>query len=134
MTPDSPAIRRKAAATERNAGKPTRAERNDAVKRRLFEAGIKVVGESGYAEASVARITAAAGVAQGTFYTHYANRQELLDELLPRLGRRMAEFIRDQVAGARLVALESAHLSNVEQADAFTAAVLDFLSSPSGSA
>jgi AcrR family transcriptional regulator len=78
------------------AHKPTRRERNEAVKQRLFEAGIKVVGTYGYAEASVARITAAAGVSQGSFYTHYANRQELLDELLPRLGQQMLEFIRDR--------------------------------------
>jgi 3-oxoadipate enol-lactonase len=39
----------------------------------------------------------------------------------------MTEFIRDRVPGARMVALESAHLSNVEQADAFTDAVLEFL-------
>jgi 3-oxoadipate enol-lactonase len=37
------------------------------------------------------------------------------------------DFIRDRVPGAQLVALEAAHLSNVEQADAFTDAVLDFL-------
>ena len=36
-------------------------------------------------------------------------------------------FIRERVAGARLLALDAAHLSNVEQADAFTAAVVDFL-------
>ena len=39
----------------------------------------------------------------------------------------MAEFIRDRIPGARLVALESAHLSNVEQAEGFTAAVTEFL-------
>lgn len=38
-------------------------------------------------------------------------------------------FIRDRVAGAELVILESGHLSNVECADEFTAAVLDFLES-----
>lgn len=38
-----------------------------------------------------------------------------------------AEQIRDRVPGAQMVALEAAHLSNVEQAVAFTDAVLDFL-------
>ena len=38
------------------------------------------------------------------------------------------EFIRERVAGARRLALDAAHLSNVEQAEAFTAGVLDFLS------
>lgn len=78
-------------------GKPrtklTRAERNDLTKRKLFEAARKVVGRLGYAEASVARITAEAGVAQGTFYNHFTNRQELLDQLLPEVGKDMLRFI-----------------------------------------
>ncbi|WP_299104437.1 helix-turn-helix domain-containing protein [uncultured Bradyrhizobium sp.] len=32
------------------------------------------LGRYGYAEASVARITDEAGVAQGTFYNHFENR------------------------------------------------------------
>jgi 3-oxoadipate enol-lactonase len=36
-------------------------------------------------------------------------------------------FIRDRVPGARMVTVESRHLSNVECADDFTAALLDFL-------
>jgi 3-oxoadipate enol-lactonase len=36
-------------------------------------------------------------------------------------------FIRARVAGARMVTVESRHMSNVECAEAFTAAVLDFL-------
>ena len=38
-----------------------------------------------------------------------------------------AKFIRDSVEGARLVTLDTAHLSNVEQPEAFASAVLDFL-------
>src|SRR6202046_4255871 len=80
------------------AGKPklTRAERNDEVKRRLFDAAAKVVGRLGYAEASVARITELAEVAQGTFYNHFENRQELLDQLLPKIGRDMVRFIHER--------------------------------------
>jgi 3-oxoadipate enol-lactonase len=37
------------------------------------------------------------------------------------------EFIRERVKGAKLVTLDSAHLSNVERAEEFSAAVLDFL-------
>lgn len=76
--------------------KLTRAERNDEVKRRLFQAAAKVVGRLGYAEASVARITELAQVAQGTFYNHFENRQELLDQLLPTIGLQMIEYIRER--------------------------------------
>ena len=37
------------------------------------------------------------------------------------------QFIREQVTGAELLALDAAHLANVEQPDAFTAGVLHFL-------
>ena len=80
--------------------KLTRAERNDEVKRRLFDAAAKVVGRLGYAEASVARITELAQVAQGTFYNHFSNRQELLDNLLPTIGLQMVSFIRERAKEA----------------------------------
>ncbi len=41
-----------------------------------------------------------------------------------------AELIRARIPGARLVVLDSAHLSNVEQSEAFSSAVLDFLQEP----
>ena len=80
--------------------KLSRAERNDEVKRRLFDAAAKVVGDLGYAEASVARITALAQVAQGTFYNHFENRQELLDQLLPTIGLQMIAFIQERTNAA----------------------------------
>src|SRR5271169_1219255 len=88
-----------------SAGSPkpklSRAERNDEVKRRLFDAAAKVVGRLGYAEASVARITELAEVAQGTFYNHFENRQELLDQLLPTIGLQMIDFIAERTNAAR---------------------------------
>lgn len=83
------------------ARKLTRSERNDAVKQRLFHAAAVIVGRFGYAEASIARITEEAGVAQGTFYNHFASRQALLDELLPTLGAEMARFIQDRTEAIR---------------------------------
>jgi 3-oxoadipate enol-lactonase len=38
-----------------------------------------------------------------------------------------AEFMRDRIPGAKLVVLEAAHISNVEQAPAYTDALLGFL-------
>lgn len=85
--------------------KLSRAERNEATKRRLFDAATKVVGKYGYAEASISRITALAGVAQGTFYNYFGSRQELLDQLLPTIGLDLLKFIRartlDMAPGAQ---------------------------------
>ncbi len=80
--------------------KLNRVERNAWTKRRIFDAATRVVGKYGYAEASVARITEQAGVAQGTFYNHFENRQELLDQLLPKIGIDMVHFIRDRTGTA----------------------------------
>ena len=74
--------------------KLNRVERNAWTKRKIFDAATKIVGKYGYAEASVARITEEAGVAQGTFYNHFENRQELLNQLLPKIGMDMVHFIR----------------------------------------
>jgi AcrR family transcriptional regulator len=80
--------------------KLNRVERNAWTKRKIFDAATKVVGKYGYAEASVARITEEAGVAQGTFYNHFENRQELLDQLLPKIGIDMVHFIRERTGNA----------------------------------
>src|SRR5260370_14298455 len=80
--------------------KLNRVERNAWTKKKIFDAATKVVGKYGYAEASVARITEVAGVAQGTFYNHFENRQELLDQLLPKIGMDMVQFIRARTGAA----------------------------------
>src|SRR6201985_294177 len=90
-------------ATEASRGKVSklnRIERNAWTKRKIFDAATKIVGKYGYAEASVARITERAGVAQGTFYNHFENRQELLDQLLPKIGQDMVRFIRERTGTA----------------------------------
>src|ERR1700738_5165794 len=87
--------------TSRKVTKLNRAERNAWTKRKIFDAATKIVGKHGYAEASVARITEQAGVAQGTFYNHFENRQELLDQLLPNIGIDMVRFIRERTGTAQ---------------------------------
>ena len=81
--------------------KRNRIERNAWTKQKIFNAATKIVGKYGYAEASVARITEEAGVAQGTFYNHFENRQELLDQLLPKIGMDMVRFIRARTGTAQ---------------------------------
>src|SRR6202048_1804855 len=86
--------------TSRKVTKPNRAERKAWTRRKIFHPATKIVGKYGYAEASVARITEEAGVAQGTFYNHFENRQELLDQLLPMIGTEMVRFIRERTGTA----------------------------------
>lgn len=89
-----------AASKARPRKRQTLEERTPAARNEIFSAAAKVVGECGYADASVARITASAGIAQGTFYLYFASRQALLDELLPHVGQDMLEFIGMRIAGS----------------------------------
>ncbi|WP_029080023.1 TetR/AcrR family transcriptional regulator [Bradyrhizobium sp. th.b2] len=100
-------------ATSAKVTKLNRVERNAWTKQKIFDAATKIVGKYGYAEASVARITEAAGVAQGTFYNHFENRQELLDQLLPKIGLDMVRFIRARTGTA------SAARQEIERFSAF---------------
>jgi AcrR family transcriptional regulator len=71
-----------------------RARKAARVRDQLMVSAARVVGERGYRDASVQRITADAGLAQGTFYLYFASRQALFDELLPHFGLEMLEQVR----------------------------------------
>jgi AcrR family transcriptional regulator len=75
--------------------KRTREEKSEHIREQLFRAAAEIVGEVGYAGASISLITQRAGVAQGTFYNYFEVRQELLDKLLPELGAKMRAYIRE---------------------------------------
>lgn len=76
-------------------GKATREEKSERIREQLFRAAAEVVGEVGYAGASITLITQRAGVAQGTFYNYFESRQDVLDKLLPELGEQMRAYIRE---------------------------------------
>jgi AcrR family transcriptional regulator len=75
------------------APKLNRAQKAEQIKDNLFDAAAKVVGEVGYLNAMVQMITARADLANGTFYNYFESRQEIFDQLLPRLGAEMLTFI-----------------------------------------
>lgn len=79
----------------------TREERAGDARAAIFAAAARVVGEFGYAAASINRITKAAGIGQGTFYLYFDSRQSLFDDLLPHVGVDMLHFISARVAGAK---------------------------------
>lgn len=78
-----------------------RAEKAALTREKLLSAAAVVVGEYGYREASVQRITSHAGIAQGTFYLYFESRQLLFDELLPHFGRVLLEHVRARAHGAK---------------------------------
>lgn len=67
--------------------------KGERTRRRLLEAAEKVFAELGYHEASIVKITEAAGVAQGTFYIYYSSKQAIFDALVEDLNRRLRHYM-----------------------------------------
>lgn len=78
-----------------------RMQRTEESRNRIFAAAAKIVGDHGYADASIDRITELAGMAKGTFYLYFGSRQDLLDQLLPHVGFDLITYLRAEVSGAR---------------------------------
>lgn len=64
-------------------------------RRRLLDAAERVFGELGFYDASIVKITEAAGVAQGTFYLYFASKQEIFEELVRDLNVRVRHAMQE---------------------------------------
>ena len=80
-------------------GRPLSA-RGERTRRRLLEAAERIFAEVGYHDASIVKITEAAGVGQGTFYLYFASKKEIFDELVLDLNRRVRHAMTEASAGA----------------------------------
>ena len=87
----------KAKAGAKKKTRRTREERSEETRNKLIQAGARTVGRYGYEGASVARITARAKVALGTFYRHFKSRQEFFAQLLPAMGHTLQSFVQSHV-------------------------------------
>ena len=63
--------------------------KGERTRRRLLEAAEQVFADLGYHDASIVKITEAAGVAQGTFYLYFTGKQEIFDVLVEDLNARI---------------------------------------------
>lgn len=80
--------------------KLTRAEKSERTRQAIYDAAAEIVGEYGYAEASIARIMERAGLGHGTFYAYFNSRDALFDQLLPMKGGEVLQFLHTRVKGA----------------------------------
>jgi AcrR family transcriptional regulator len=71
-------------------GRPL-SKRGERTRRRLLEAAEAVFAELGYHDASIVKITEAAGVGQGTFYLYFAGKKDVFDELVVDLNHRVRQ-------------------------------------------
>jgi len=72
------------------AGRPL-SSRGVRTRRRLLEAAENIFAELGYHDASIVKLTEAAGVGQGTFYLYFASKKEIFDELVLDLNHRVRQ-------------------------------------------
>lgn len=80
-------------------GRPLTA-RGEATRRRLLEAAEAVFADVGYHEASIVRITEAAGAGLGTFYLYFDSKQAIFEALVIDLNRRVRHSMAEAMAGA----------------------------------
>jgi AcrR family transcriptional regulator len=78
-----------------------RTERGARTRTRLLEAAEQVFTELGYHEASIVKVAEAAGVAPGTFYLYFAGKQDIFDELVEELNRRVRRAMADAASRGR---------------------------------
>jgi AcrR family transcriptional regulator len=70
-------------------------ERGAATRRRLLDAAERCFADLGYHDASVVKITEAAGVAQGTFYLYFESKKAIFEELVRDLNRRVRHAMKE---------------------------------------
>ncbi|KUO72217.1 MAG: transcriptional regulator [Desulfosporosinus sp. BRH_c37] len=86
----------------------------------ILEAAVEAIAETGFYQCQVSKIARLAGVADGTIYLYFKNKEDILIRLFQE---RMGEFIvdvRDQIAkcqttSSRLKAIMAAHFNYMEK-------------------
>jgi AcrR family transcriptional regulator len=81
-------------------GRPL-AAKGQRTRARLLEAAERVFAELGYNDASIVKITEAAGVGQGTFYLYFQGKAEIFDQLVRNLNHRVRRAMTEAAAKGR---------------------------------
>ncbi len=80
--------------------------RGERTRHRLLEAAERVFAEVGYHEASIVKITEAAGVGQGTFYLYFESKKAVFDEVVLDLNSRVRHAM-TEAAGSGATRVEA---------------------------
>ena len=75
-------------------------KRGEATRRKLLEAAEDVFASLGYHEASIVKITERAGIGLGTFYLYFDSKQQIFEELVIDLNRRVRHSMAEAMEGA----------------------------------
>ncbi len=74
-------------------------KRGELTRQKILDAAEREIGSKGYAEASISTITAEADVAQGTFYVYFRTKEDVMRELVLRMGRRLRHHLTVATSG-----------------------------------
>ncbi|MGH9020923.1 MAG: TetR/AcrR family transcriptional regulator, partial [Acidimicrobiales bacterium] len=77
-----------------------RERKGQRTRRKLLEAAEQAFGEVGYHDTSIVKITAAADVAQGTFYLYFDSKRQIFDEVVADLNLRVRHAMSEAARGA----------------------------------
>jgi AcrR family transcriptional regulator len=77
--------------------KLNRREKGELTRGSLCRAAAELIAEKGFAETTIVRITERAGVALGTFYNYFENRDILFAQLVSDFGRQLRSFVAQAV-------------------------------------
>ena len=75
--------------------------RGERTRQKLLEAAERIFAELGYHDASIVKITEAAGVGMGTFYLYFESKIDVFDELVEDLNRRVRHAMIEASAPAQ---------------------------------
>jgi len=102
-----------------------REERREARRAAILEAGLQLVLEEGYERASVERIAAQVGIARGTFYLYFEDKEALFRALAERLYRPMVQVLEETATALRVAPDLGTHQLLYLQMSARLAAVVE---------
>lgn len=73
----------------------SRKEQKELTRNEIIKSALKVMRDKGIDATQISDITKEAGVAQGTFYVHFKNKDELLNIVLGQFNQRIADIMRE---------------------------------------
>ncbi|MFN7251588.1 MAG: TetR/AcrR family transcriptional regulator [Anaerobacillus sp.] len=100
-------------------GVKTLAKRRGQKYEQIIEAAVKVIAQNGYHHSQVSKIAKEAGVADGTIYLYFKNKEDILVSLFQEKMGRFIQKIEDELAGessieAKLLLLITMHLQQLQ--------------------
>lgn len=82
---------------QRGQGRPSFIE--EARRKQIVETAIRTIATRGYPHASLAEIARDAGISKGVISYHFGGKDQLVEQILARLMREPAEYIKQRVDG-----------------------------------